>query len=251
MISEMNISRYIYYALGEILLVVIGILIALQINNWNEDRKNNNLEQEYYCRLLEDINQDRTRINTLTGLAEERLQASNQALRLLQQDKPRKVEVGHQNALAIKAIFADFKPSNSAFEDLKSGANLNLIKDKSVIKALNDYYNDIESIKSVIQINGRNAVDIYYAHDDNFATGKTQASILYGRFKEGMDEDVKNAIKIDTSEVISGSMKYRLYNEAIRYTSANTRQLELYNTIKAYNASLETILIQKCEKDHD
>ena len=37
-------GKYLKYAIGEILLVVIGILIALQINNWNEDRKRKKLE---------------------------------------------------------------------------------------------------------------------------------------------------------------------------------------------------------------
>ncbi len=40
------IGRYFLYAIGEIALVVIGILIALQINNWNEERKNINLEEK-------------------------------------------------------------------------------------------------------------------------------------------------------------------------------------------------------------
>ncbi|HSM64078.1 MAG TPA: DUF6090 family protein, partial [Gillisia sp.] len=39
LLSENKITRYVFYALGEIFLVVIGILIALQINNWNELRK--------------------------------------------------------------------------------------------------------------------------------------------------------------------------------------------------------------------
>ncbi|MBN4058060.1 hypothetical protein JYT34_01330, partial [Olleya sp. AH-315-K02] len=41
MIKENKASKYILYAIGEILLVVIGIVIALQINNWNENRKKN------------------------------------------------------------------------------------------------------------------------------------------------------------------------------------------------------------------
>jgi hypothetical protein len=40
-------SKYARYAIGEIVLVVIGILIALSINNWNEQRKNNDLEREF------------------------------------------------------------------------------------------------------------------------------------------------------------------------------------------------------------
>ena len=48
LLSENKFSKYLLYAIGEIVLVVIGILIALQINNWNEDKKNNRLEEAYY-----------------------------------------------------------------------------------------------------------------------------------------------------------------------------------------------------------
>ncbi|PHS62790.1 MAG: hypothetical protein COB12_10250 [Flavobacterium sp.] len=44
MINENKVSKYLLYAIGEIILVVIGILIALSINNWNEERKYRNLE---------------------------------------------------------------------------------------------------------------------------------------------------------------------------------------------------------------
>ena len=40
LLSENRFSKYLFYAVGEILLVVIGILIALQINNWNNNKKN-------------------------------------------------------------------------------------------------------------------------------------------------------------------------------------------------------------------
>lgn len=39
LLMENKTGKYLKYAIGEILLVVIGILIALQANNWNEDRK--------------------------------------------------------------------------------------------------------------------------------------------------------------------------------------------------------------------
>ena len=44
LLSEGKTEKYFKYAIGEILLVVIGILIALQINNWNEQRKANKQE---------------------------------------------------------------------------------------------------------------------------------------------------------------------------------------------------------------
>ena len=51
MLKEKKLSRYFLYAGGEILLVMIGILLALQVNNWNERRKTNNLE----IQLLKEI----------------------------------------------------------------------------------------------------------------------------------------------------------------------------------------------------
>ena len=51
-------GKYLKYAFGEIVLVVIGILIALQINNWNEKQKLESKTQDYYGQLLDDLNND-------------------------------------------------------------------------------------------------------------------------------------------------------------------------------------------------
>ena len=51
-------GKYFKYAIGEIILVVIGILIALQINNWNENKKSAKQEQTYYCKIAEDLQVD-------------------------------------------------------------------------------------------------------------------------------------------------------------------------------------------------
>jgi uncharacterized membrane protein YgaE (UPF0421/DUF939 family) len=55
LLQENNIGRYLKYAIGEILLVVIGILIALQVNNWNEQRKDKIKSYSYLLRLNEDL----------------------------------------------------------------------------------------------------------------------------------------------------------------------------------------------------
>lgn len=58
LMSRNNSRRYLKYAIGEIALVVIGILIAIQINNWNEKLKLNSKTQDYYIQLLDDLNKD-------------------------------------------------------------------------------------------------------------------------------------------------------------------------------------------------
>ena len=244
--AENKVAKYLRYAVGEILLVVIGILIALQINNWNQNQKERKLENEYYCRLLEDAIQDKEQINDLIGLAKDRLKASNQAVRLLLKNKVKKVEIGNQIHLSTKAIYSDFKPNNSAFEDLKSGANLNIISDKRIIKALNHYFNKVEELKSIIKVNGEHAVNILFSHEDNFANGLNQSSMISGRFLTGMEQDVYEAIPKNYDELLSHQIKKRLLNEALEYISVNTRQLELYNYMMEEIDVLEKLLKSKC-----
>ena len=57
-LSDGKTGKYLKYAFGEIILVVIGILIALQINNWNEDRKSEAKKQDFYVQLLDDLSSD-------------------------------------------------------------------------------------------------------------------------------------------------------------------------------------------------
>ena len=55
---ENKTGKYLKYAIGEIVLVVIGILIALSINNWNELQKTQQQEQELYVKLLENLDSE-------------------------------------------------------------------------------------------------------------------------------------------------------------------------------------------------
>ena len=55
-------SKYLLYAVGEIVLVVIGIFIALQLNLWSENRKLDDVRQGYYHQLLDDLNKDKAYI---------------------------------------------------------------------------------------------------------------------------------------------------------------------------------------------
>ena len=58
LLSENKTGKYLKYAVGEIVLVVIGILIALGINNWNEHRKDLIKEQNINNNLYEEFSQN-------------------------------------------------------------------------------------------------------------------------------------------------------------------------------------------------
>ena len=58
LIEKGSARKYLLYAIGEIALVVIGILIAIQINNWNQERQNGLLEKDYLFHIYDDLQRD-------------------------------------------------------------------------------------------------------------------------------------------------------------------------------------------------
>jgi len=75
--SVSRTSNYLKYAIGEIVLVVIGILIALQINNWNENKKLYKTTQIYYQQLLKDLSSDKTYISEKIAMYNDRTSRYN------------------------------------------------------------------------------------------------------------------------------------------------------------------------------
>ncbi|MEA1786065.1 DUF6090 family protein [Arenibacter sp. GZD96] len=79
LLSQNRFTQYLAYAIGEIVLVVIGILIALQINNWNENRKERFIEQKILQAINNDLKTDIVAINRMLE-TEAAAVASNQQL---------------------------------------------------------------------------------------------------------------------------------------------------------------------------
>ena len=76
LLTENKFSKYLVYAIGEIILVVIGILIALQINNWNEKHQAQNKMVSNFQNLIEDLKSNKLQ---LLNLIERRKEVSNGA----------------------------------------------------------------------------------------------------------------------------------------------------------------------------
>jgi len=78
--AENRAAKYLRYAVGEILLVVVGILIALQVNNWNEHRKEQNVLRAYTLSMIEDLARDTVMIQIKLRGAADLIEINNQVI---------------------------------------------------------------------------------------------------------------------------------------------------------------------------
>jgi len=137
LLSEGKTGKYLKYAIGEIVLVVIGILIALQINNWNESNKRKDLEIQTLYNLRESLNKDSKNIERALSFYANFKISVDLILNHMKADLPYqdslKYHFGNTNNFWLMTI------NQSVFETLKSN-DLNLISDDSLRQNIVDLY---------------------------------------------------------------------------------------------------------------
>ena len=139
-------GKYFKYAIGEIVLVMVGILLALQVNNWNENLKNKSMETDYLIRIFQDLDDDLAAFEITNEVAQSR----NKRILFLQQAiNDSNLAIKSSNYFIISIIQAGwtFEPSISdyTFEELKSSGRLVLIQNKDLRTSLSKYYNSRHS----------------------------------------------------------------------------------------------------------
>jgi hypothetical protein len=118
-LNEGRTSKYFKYAIGEIVLVVIGILIALQINNWNENRKLRIQEVKYLKNLLADLN---TELKSNDSMIVYRSKKARASASILSYQLPKTIKeiYAFEKTLELVYFWKTFIPSNNTFKELSS-----------------------------------------------------------------------------------------------------------------------------------
>ena len=123
-------GKYFKYAIGEILLVVIGILIALQINNWNEQRIDKKREANYIKNIERDLKRQLEAIEVQMNFESEIAKNCELALKPFVETNALRVDTTLAKALGNTTTRRTFLNPNPAFKELVSTGNIALLKNE-------------------------------------------------------------------------------------------------------------------------
>jgi hypothetical protein len=140
--------RYVGYAVGELLLVVAGILIALQIDNWNEDRKERATLQSYLESIARNVREDQAELEPLRAHRAELMYLASRFDLIRNVDRFSVEEVELVNRIwSLAATQSFFSANTSGFEALKSSGVLNRLQGSDIEQLLSRYYDHIKQVE--------------------------------------------------------------------------------------------------------
>ena len=176
LLSKGKNTQYLKYAVEEIVLVVIGILIALQINNWNQNRIMDKNEQIYLLGLKEEFLISKSKLKELRAVNQKNYSGAKKILEYTNSKKEPPTE-----ALFSKILyqtFSDdiaFNPNNSLLYEMINSGNLKNLSNTDLRKQLTNWVSTIEDVSKQEAELANQRVKVL----DMFRTNNTSLSTIF------------------------------------------------------------------------
>jgi len=289
LLTENKFSKYLIYAIGEIILVVIGILIALQINTWNDKRIQNERVKSYAQKLIIDLADDIKNVEEIKYQAEAsylRLDSLSNYVRILSLDEYDNLDLF---LLVHNARYKPFSWNRASFEEVKSSGILVYFDNDRIVNLLVkyeadtrhmdlDYEEDRELIQQstklmskVINYNYKSDRTIFniktpeyikpveiidYKKEDYYLEMKKQSVELIDRNKKKFEEAINAYLDLNFNYKLRYNLELpRLINDAkiiIKLLEENYLVEEINNgQIRRYpTKELSELLTEETEIDH-
>lgn len=137
LLTENKVSKYLLYAIGEIVLVVIGILIALQINNWNEKRKEVKVETKILLEIKNNLQSDLIDLEENIINYGKRAKSHEYIINWIESNQS--FQDSLQNSIFITSYPSDIFINRTAYENLK-GYGLSSVSSESLRNQISHLY---------------------------------------------------------------------------------------------------------------
>ncbi|WGK64826.1 DUF6090 family protein [Croceiramulus getboli] len=230
LLAENKFSKYLLYGIGEIVLVVIGILIALQINTWNENRKSKALAQKY----IQDIRTDLVNDTLTYTAALQRLEKTIAKNTLLANPEvTAALPLDSLNALLANSFHSIriYKIDNTTYLKLSNTGFLETGHYADLFKAVNTYYNkEYTSYSEYIEWDEEQSVDMF--HPDFLGSYKN--TVL-------LSNEQPNEMEVENFRAFIASKEFRN-----RTTTNQTRKSMIVDKLR-YQKALALELMEKID----
>jgi len=151
LIEERNLKGYLFYAIGEIFLVMVGILLAFQVSNWNENRIKKIEELGYYLNIKNQIASDGRTIAAQIRYNNFYLTQFEHARKIIEANDRTKMDTLGVIAMDLTS-YSDFDRQGNIYETMVNGGEIKLLNNQKIVESLRNleqrylYINRMENI---------------------------------------------------------------------------------------------------------
>lgn len=147
LLTENKFSKYLLYAIGEIVLVMIGILLALQVNNWNTSKNNTQKEQIYLTSYRDDIKTNLKELNRVIKKSRFAIDAADSLLRYTQSQLDINSIIKVEEVIMESSNYTIFISQEGTINDIFGSGNLALIKNDSIRKSMVNWAAELKYLR--------------------------------------------------------------------------------------------------------
>ena len=228
LMQDRHYDRYLFYAFGEIVLVVIGILIALQIDTWNKDREERKEELYLLNSFLADINRDIEELDFIIAQTIARQKQVDSIFIILQD--PQAYTVQDFLKFQIPLMIDDyFTADMGTFDESKSSGKISYVLNNDLREQIFDYYNRSSAEWNNDQANYKTTNDrIIPIMIDEFGASSEMVQLISGHTAEHLPD-------INLSQIANNQRYY----QALLYSTGDQYQLRDWQTIQKLAKNLK------------
>jgi len=157
--SENKTGKYFKYAIGEIVLVVIGILIALQINTWNTNKNNSIKEQLYLKSFHEDIQVNLNQLDRVIRKSSKTISAADSILRFKENELSIKGLELIEGLIMGTANYTIFLSQEGTINDIFGSGDLALITNDSIRRSMVNWSAELKYLKEYETLGKNNQLE--------------------------------------------------------------------------------------------
>ena len=255
LLSENKTRKYLKYAIGEIVLVVIGILIALQINNWNEGRKDKMKEKAILLQLENEYNSNLQQLDAKIQLRKKIVHSGLSLLKYM--DEPQDVE---KDSVIFHLSTIIFDPTFDPIQnDLISSGNIRIISNEKLKLLLSNWSSDVLAVKELELVNQTHVHQIILPFFNNIGISREVLSVLWenledpfwllGENSDNLDLNPGESSKeIRITDLLSNKKLEGVVANAVSYN--NVSNLESHSLKNRITEILDLINMELNKKGH-